>query len=109
MNLAEDCVQHKWCLLAQSCGMEAEVKQIVQAKMHNILQSVKENADDHQDKMATDNSILELETLSSSSNSSGVAPTSPTCWQPSPASDSEGEAEKEKKRKPKLQKTTVLL
>ncbi len=38
--LAADCVQHKWCLLAQSCGMDAEVKKIVQTKMSKILKTV---------------------------------------------------------------------
>jgi hypothetical protein len=45
MDLASDCVQHKWCLLAQSCGMEAAVKKVVQAKMDNILRSMTEDVD----------------------------------------------------------------
>jgi 3-methyladenine DNA glycosylase AlkD len=38
--LAAHCVQHKWCLLAQSCDMDAEVKKIVQTKMSKILKTV---------------------------------------------------------------------
>jgi hypothetical protein len=42
LDMAADCVQHKWCLLAKSCGMDDQVQKIVEAKMSNMLKKVEE-------------------------------------------------------------------
>ncbi len=59
--LAADCVQHKWCLLAQSCGMDAEVKKIVQTKMSKILKTVvqdqEKEREEEREKEETDTSL----------------------------------------------------
>jgi hypothetical protein len=41
LDMAADCVQHEWCLLAKSCGMDDQVQKIVEAKMSNMLDEVK--------------------------------------------------------------------
>jgi hypothetical protein len=38
---ANNCVQHKWCLLAKSCGMDNQVQKKVEIKMNNMLEEVK--------------------------------------------------------------------
>jgi hypothetical protein len=104
LDMAADCVQHKWCLLAKSCGMDDQVQKIVEAKMSVMLEKVEEekkrSAEEKKgsakETTSTD-STTSSTSCSSPTRSSSPAPTgwqnSPTSWQRSQLVDNDVDVE----------------